>query len=625
MVLRAAMVHRRWLTRSLWCLLCLWGVAAWCGSALAAEPPARFFVMRDGRKIPLRESKTEYGVIFRDIRSVKTGAARLRSTIGAEVRDFSGKRESRVKRLRVTKTSAAMRAMIAADPSVAEVHPTYYFPRASKTSIGTGTLLARVQPGLTDVELQRLWDDFDVTVVKHQPGQKETYILRPSNMDELLCAEKMADDARTVWAQPNFRSPVVQHQIAPSDEFYSLQWHLDNTGQGGGTPDADIDAPEAWTIANGQDVLIGMFDDACDVDHPDLRAGYTGVGQDLALSSNADGADDPRPKQPFDDHGTRVMGLAVASANTIGVRGVAYQSQFTVSRGMAAGLTDAEMALAFVFAKQQDVDVHINSWGFFPPIPNPAVIVDQIDNAFRLGRDRGDLDGDGVSDPLGMVIVFASGNSDIENEVGFELSALPSVIAVGASHNGDARASYSNFGDTLNFLAPSGDDFRSKLWTTDNRDTLEIANPGVNIGGVNVESPGFEFSETDQSGLYTEGFNGTSGSCPIAAGVAALILSVNPILTATDVRIIMEHTCDKINPAGADYDGITNRSLKYGYGRINAKAAVDAASQSLTTFRTWPDLPADVTVNNSRIEWRRSTGTDEFLVVESVAPFGFIP
>ncbi len=622
MVLRVAMNRRRWLTKS---LLCLLGVMMLGGSAFSVEQEARFFVMRDGRKLPLRESTTEYGVIFHDVQSVDASAARLLAKTGAKVRDFSGKRQSRVKLLQVDKTSAATRALIAQDPAVAEVHPTYYYPNAPQCCIGTGTFLARVRPGIDGKQLQTLWDDFGATVVRQVPGVRSTYLLRPSNMDELLCAEKMADDARTVWAQPNFRSPVEKRQIAPSDEYFSYQWHHENTGQGGGTPGADIKTVEAWTIANGQDITIGMFDDACDVNHPDLRQGYTGIGQDASLDANANGADDPSPKQPNDTHGTQVMGLAVGRANSIGGRGVAYQSQFTASRGLIAGTTDEQVALTYVFARQQEVDVHINSWGFVPPIPNPAVIEDQIEAAYTLGRDKGDLDGDDVADPLGMVILFASGNDDIENQVGFELSTLPTVIAVGASHDGDRRASYSNYGNTLNFLAPSGDDFRSGLFTTDNRDTSEIANPGVNIGGLNSDTPGFVFAEIDETGDYTQYFGGTSGACPIAAGVAALVLSVNPLLTANDVRIIMEHTSDPVNPANADYHGITRRSLKYGYGRINAKAAVDAAVQSQTTQRSWPDPPADVTLGTAQIEWRRNTGTEEFMIVESTAPFDFIP
>lgn len=622
MVLRVAIDRRRRMTSL---LLCFLGFAAFGGSAFAGEPEARYYVMRNGRKLPIRTSTTEFGVVLRDTASIDASAARLRKHTGAKMRDFSGKRISRVKIVEVDKADETTRALIAEDPGVVDVRPTYYFPKAHSGAIGTGDLIARLRAGLTDKQRQALWDEFGVTVVRQMPGVPDTFVLRPTDTDELLCAKKLADDGRTIWAQPNFRSPVQTRQIAPDDEFFREQWHHENTAQGGGTPGADINSIEAWTVSNGQDVIIGMFDDACDVNHPDLREGYIGIGQDPSAIPNTNDADDPSPKQPLDNHGTRVMGLAVARANTVGGRGVAFQSQFTASRGLVSGLTDEEIALTYVFARQQNVDVHINSWGFGPTIPIPATIEDQIEAAFTSGRDKGDLDGDDEADPLGMVILFASGNSDAFNEVGFEISTLPTVISVGSSHDGDGRSSFSNFGETLNFLAPSGDDFRTKLFTTDNRDTNEIGNAGVNVGGVNIEVPGFEFVELDPTGNYTQFFFGTSGSCPIAAGVAALILSVNPLLTANDVRIIMEHTSVPINPANAEYDGITSRSLTYGYGRIDAKAAVDAAAQSLTTLRTWPDPPADVALGTSRLEWRRNTGTDEFLVVESTAPFDFVP
>ncbi len=105
-----------------------------------------------------------------------------------------------------------------------------------------------------------------------------------------------------------------------------------------------------------------------------------------------------------------------------------------------------------------------------------------------------------------------------------------------------------------------------------------------------------------------------------------MILSVNPKLTATEVRIIMEHSCDQIDPEDAQYDSITGRSLRYGYGRINAEKAVRAAKDTLTNGGvTWPDIATDVQVDRTTLRWRPGVGTGEFLVLESTRDFEFVP
>jgi subtilisin-like proprotein convertase family protein len=84
-------------------------------------------------------------------------------------------------------------------------------------------------------------------------------------------------------------------------------------------------------------------------------------------------------------------------------------------------------------------------------------------------------------------------------------------------------------------------------------------------------------------------FGGTSSSCPGVAGVAALILARNPSLRWDEVRDLLKHACDQIDPAAGKYD-INGHSLLYGYGRINAQRAVELAA---------PAVPAPATVHTS--------------------------
>jgi subtilisin family serine protease len=98
------------------------------------------------------------------------------------------------------------------------------------------------------------------------------------------------------------------------------------------------------------------------------------------------------------------------------------------------------------------------------------------------------------------------------------------AIAVGASTNLGVRADYSQYGEDIDFVAP-GSGGTMAIFTTD----VSIKNRGLNIGQDNAGDP---------EGLYTNNFGGTSAATAIAAGVAALILSVNPNLTSEQVRQI---------------------------------------------------------------------------------------
>lgn len=643
MMLRRFSYIRLWSRRTLLSSLAL---ISFCAPVIASDG---FWVTREGRKVPLQRSDTELAVTFRTLSEVGACAKRLADSERGVVVDFSGAPRARIKLLRLTESSPAPRALVA-EPEIVDVRPIYRYAGTSAVLISSGTINVRLRRGLSDAEQSQVWRDHEVIVVQPVSGLENVFIVEPAGADatDVERGAALAVDSRTVWAQPNFRSPARTRQVGPSDPFFNLQWHLNNVGQTGGTNDADIDAPEAWLLADGGDILIGMFDDACDVDHEDLRGNYLGEGHDPSATGGEADASDPRPKQIGDLHGTAVMGLAVARANSVGVRGVAFGSQFTASRGLGQLLTNAEMASVYTFALQQEVDVHINSWGLEFDALIPSILKDAIETAFLQGRD---LDGaDGPERPRGMVILFASGNGRspfdpvaAQVTAGRELATLPTVIGIGATNHLDQAASFSNFGPEIDLLAPGGGDF-SGITTVDVDDDAGFVELGFNVGGVDAVTGA---PDIDPNGLYTETFAGTSASCPIAAGVVSLVLSTNPLLTATGVRLVLEHSADAVSPDEASYDSVTGRSLRYGYGRVNARSAVIAAQEALTNGgRTWPERVANVRAFSSTLSWLQNGDplefeipdqdeegtttilpptTDEFLVLESDAPIGFIP
>lgn len=146
------------------------------------------------------------------------------------------------------------------------------------------------------------------------------------------------------------------------------------------------------------------------------------------------------------------------------------------------------------------------------------------------------------------------------------------TCAVGASTDCDRRSDYSEYGTGLDFLAPSNGGWND-IVTLDPRGTVG-------------------WNSTD----YKMNFGGTSSACPLAAGVAALVLSKNPSLTAAEVRTTLRDSCEKKGPF--EYSDGWNQY--YGYGRINAASALELAPPlKVSGFVRTPALAgvAEVTMN----------------------------
>lgn len=586
-----------------------------------------FYVLRDGSKVALHKSSHELGILLPSHKSMAKAKLRLEKK-GRRLVNLSQAPQGRMKILRLGKGEKLSDVRIDQDASIQQYGAVYRFDHSQVPVFASGRLVLKFHAAVDAGDRKQFWIDHNLNLIAEFPRLHDVYIVRSNleNVDDAVIALQLADDDRTVWANPDFHRFTTTNQVIPDDEFFPFQWHLHNTGQGVGTVDADIDAPEAWTTATGAGVLFGMFDDSCDVEHEDLRDNYIGIGQDLALPIFDPDVDNPGPKDPIDAHGTAVMGLAVASGNTLGVRGVSFDSTFTATRGLLEfSTTDSLIALAYSFAMEQNVDIHINSWGFVGSPPNPPIVVEAIDTAFREGRDP---DGPGGLEPLGMIIFFASGNENTEIIPGFELALLPQVVGIGASTDTDLRASFSNWGLGVNIMAPGGGSILLGITTTDTEDRFDRFPQGYNFGGTGV-FPGTNIArgpDIDPAGGYTAFFGGTSAACPIAAGVAGLVLSVNPSLTAHEVRTLLEHSTEQINPGVAAYDGITGRSIQYGYGRINAALAVAAATTSLNNGgNTWPDTPQNVSIDGNVLTWTAGDATDEFLVFETTGTFDLVP
>ena len=348
--------------------------------------------------------------------------------------------------------------------------------------------------------------------------------------------------------------PEVVREREPK-RIFPRQWNLKRAKVGRRTINASANIAAAHKVTTGEGTTIAVIDDGFDIDHPEFAI----EGKIVAPRDILSGTPDPRPRDPDpddpEDHGTWCAGVACA-AGVDGASGVAPGARFMPIR-IPADLELFQEGLAIWHAASNGADVISCSWGAvdgelddaddplhfrlrtLPPMTRLA-----IDYAVTKGRNG-----------RGCVICFAAGNGgeSVDND-GY--ASHEQVIAVAASNHKSVRSDYSDYGNAIWCTFPGGDDTVS-IWTTDR------------LG---------RHGETNRK--YTGGFLGTSAACPGAAGVAALILSVNPELRWEEVRDIMRRCCDRIDRKNGRYDR-NGHSPFYGYGRLNGGKAVALAQSTM--------------------------------------------
>lgn len=452
----------------------------------------------------------------------------------------------------------ALQARLAASSLVGSPARAYSFNgNSDKPLIDTGDAVVRFKSGDAARAAQVVGALGGQVVEKVGAFSPNTFLVRAGSGSGVRLANQLAARGDVVFSEPDMIVPTVQ-RATTNDPLYPQQWHLNNTGQNGGAAGADVKIEQAWETTRGsQDITIAIMDGGTDTGHEDLAANIV-PGFDF-IDNDAD----PNPNGVGDNHGTSCSGVAVATGNNgIGVSGAAQNCRLMPIRMVGPGGTPLGVARGFDFAAARGADVLSNSWGYPVGFPTPQIVTASIQRAVTSGR-RG----------KGCVVLFASGNDgiSIDGEDSFDvpdISADPNVIAVGATDNFDKWISYSNTGQTLDVVAPSG--------------------------GLVVQQGTLDILTTDRTGTdgytatnYNPRFNGTSSACPLVAGVAALVLSVDSELTYSQVRERLQESADKVDVAGGTYDSAGHSRL-YGFGRVNASRALLGRAPKVTVV-TPPD------------------------------------
>ena len=377
-------------------------------------------------------------------------------------------------------------------------------------------------------------------------------------------------DPRVRYIEPN---RVLTIDNTPNDTSYSQLYGLNNTGQTGGTPDADIDAPEAWDIATGSSTIaVGVIDTGVDYNHPDLAANiWTNPGEIAGNGVDDDGdgyVDDihgydfyNNDGNPIDDnnHGTHVSGtIGAVGNNNLGVVGVNWNVTIVAIKFLGAGGSGSTAgAIASVNYATALRNLYVSSGGALG-----ANIVLTSNSWGGGGFSTALQDAIDASGAAGMLFVAAAGNNGANNDSSpFYPASYTSanVISVAATDSTDRYASFSNWGAT----------------------TVDLAAPGVSI------------LSTTRNNTYSS-FSGTSMATPHVAGAAALLWSTAPSLTAAQVKQQLLDTTDFIGNIGSNSSRPTVTN-----GRLNLYSAL--------TGTPAPVVPS-LSVNNVSLK-EGNTGT----------------
>jgi thermitase len=377
---------------------------------------------------------------------------------------------------------------------------------------------------------------------ENQIGVETLPVPAGETVDSFL--EILKSDPNVEFAEPN---GIYRAFVDPNDTLYSSQYYLQE-----GTTPGSINVEDAWDITTGSTtIVVAVVDTGVTLTHTDLAAnlwtnpsttsisGLHGAtmeinwDEDLScsetdISLGPEQCDNPNPTDDATGvfHGTHVAGIiAAVTNNNSGIAGIAQNCRIMAVKALNSDGNGSFESIAN---------------GILYAVNNGAHVIN-----LSLGGSSGSSTIQAAIDYAianGIVVVAASGND--AGSVNFPAAYEP-VIAVGATDENDEIADFSSRGPELDLVAP----------------------------GVNILS-------TNQSGTSTE--DGTSFATPMVAAVAALIRSINPSMSITNITRYIDFYADDLGAGGFDNT--------YGYGRLNAFKAVQAA-QAGTPFITVPSEP----------------------------------
>jgi thermitase len=389
---------------------------------------------------------------------------------------------------------------------------------ASAANFVPGRLIVKYNPGTSVTQIATIESSAGVTGL-HRTILGGARVVTVAGSVKTAVATLNRSNA-VQYAEPDY---ILRTTAVPNDPRFPELYGLNNTGQTGGTPDADIDAPEGWDTAglglfpSSGGAKVGVVDTGILSTHEDLvgkvancAQSYTGVFLLTGSIQEGSCADD-------NGHGTHVSGTITGNANNgKGVAGVAFNSQLAMCKALGGPLgqgATSDVSNCIRWTHDKGAKVLSMSLG-----GGASTTMQQAVQYAWAGGGAG-----------GTVIVAAAGN-DGDATLNYP-AAYPEVVSVAATDNKDQRASFSNANSDV-----------------------EIAAPGVNVLST------YNGSNTSYTTL-----SGTSMATPHVAGVTAIIWDKYPTATASTIRSKLDASVDDLGAAGRD--------TSFGFGRVNLQKA----------------------------------------------------
>lgn len=402
-------------------------------------------------------------------------------------------------------------------------------------------IIVKVEEDVSNAELAQLNRENGARTEEDLPRSDVSVVDLPRDLPVEEAIEVYEDAPEVEYAEPDYLLSPSQ-TTTTNDPEYGKLYGLNNTGQNGGTADADVDAPEAWGTSTGDPgTLVAVIDEGIDINHPDLRDNIWVNADEVAgngVDDDRNGYVDDRNGYDFanddasvydpdpvsgggDEHGTHVAGtIAGEGNNSLGVTGVSWRASIMPLKFLGAnGGYTSDAVEAINYAVRNGAKISNNSWGGGG---YSQALRDAIANA----------------DASGHLFVAAAGNGGADG-VGDDNDATPSypasydvpnIVSVAATDRNDALAGFSNFG----------------------ANSVDVAAPGVTI---------LSTLPNNTYGAYS----GTSMATPHVSGIAALVKSERPALDDAQLKAqILQFVEKKANLSGKTATG----------GRVNSAASL---------------------------------------------------
>lgn len=567
------------------------------------------YTYRAGKRVELKKSSDEF--------VVRTAPDELQK-IGIDQTERVSPRSTRVRT-----NSAELDAQMARARAVAPTHHAYYLANSGAEFLITDRVVVTFRDGITDAQIDELAARYAlVRQATLAPGVVMFQLTDHTGMNPVKLVVKLTEQEQALVqiVEHDLNHRVSRYALSlPTDPMYGSQWHLHTRYVGTQfDPRCSSRCEEAWKALDtfgSPDVVVGVTDDGCRLDHPDFNgptkfAGW-GYFQGSRLVTNADV--DAVPARMYlsgSNHGTSCAGVIAGEADAVLTVGAAPGCRLLPvkweSNGPYLEISDSKVLAALNFLADK-VDIVSNSWGIVPYNVFAQFVVDRVQQLAQTGGRRG----------KGVLFLWAAGNDNcpIQHQsnlnvphtggwqrrpdgsamwTGVEVSqvfennlvGISGVMHVAALASVARRSHYSNYGTGIGICAP----------TSNSHAYWRMTVPGLGI-----------VTTTGAGSGVTQEFGGTSSATPLVAGVAALVVSANPELTGQEVASILKRTASKglsmegyartpgaaydpnpawdISPVApfdrGDFQNLGNPdgtwSPWFGHGRVDAPAAVAEA------------------------------------------------